>query len=154
MSKALKIILLVLAGLFIGIQLIPSNRPANEPDASYNFFEVYDVPQDVEDIIRNSCYDCHSQEVRYPWYSYVAPVSWLVSRDVRFGRANLDFSRWNELEKKDKIKIAGEIGEEVEIGVMPMPIYVAMHGDASLDENEKQRIRSWSEELAERIFEE
>lgn len=154
MPKSLKIILLILLGLFIVIQLIPSDRPANEPADTFSFFRAYDVPQDVEKILRESCFDCHSQEVRYPWYSYVAPVSWLVSRDVRIGRANLDFSRWNELEKKEKIKLASEIGEEVDIESMPMPIYLVLHRNAVLDEGERQLILSWSEELAEKMFEE
>lgn len=154
MGKKFKIVLLVLVGIFLIIQVIPSNRPANEPVAGVDFFQQYAVPERVETIIRTSCFDCHSQEVSYPWYSYVAPVSWLVSRDVRFGRANLDFSRWHELDKKDKIKLAGEIGEEVEQGLMPMPIYLVMHSDATLSPEDQQLILEWSEALAEKIFEE
>lgn len=153
MSKQLKVILLILLAVFIIIQFIPSNRPDNNPVVGYDFFEQYDVPQEVELILRTACFDCHSQEVNYPWYSYVAPVSWQVSQDVRMGRAHLDFSLWNELEKKEKIKIATEIGEEVEIGVMPMAIYVFMHSEAELGPGDKQLIVEWSEALAEKVFE-
>lgn len=154
MGKRFKLILLVLLGIFLIVQLIPANRPANEAVEGIGFFEAYDVPGDVETILRTSCFDCHSQEVNYPWYAYVAPVSWLVSRDVRLGRANLDFSRWHELEKKEKIKLAGEIGEEVELGSMPMPIYIVMHREAALDPDQQELILNWSELLAEKIFEE
>lgn len=154
MRKQFKVILLVLLGLIVIIQFIPANLPENEPDLGYNFFNTYAVPGEVETLLRESCFDCHSQEVRYPWYSYIAPVSWLVSRDVRMGRANLDFSRWHDLEKKDKIKMAGELGEEVEIGTMPMSIYIIMHKEADLSTEQRELILTWSEELAEKIFEE
>ena len=154
MKRILKFILLFLLGIIILIQFIPSNRPLNEPDPAYDFFAAYDVPADIEEMVRASCFDCHSQEVKYPWYAWVAPVSWLVSRYVRDGRSHLDYSKWNELEKKDKIKMAGEIGEEVEMGEMPMPIYIIMHSNADLDQAKRERIMQWSEDLAEKIFEE
>ncbi len=152
MSKELKIILLVLLGIAVVIQFIPSNRPANNPPEGYDFFEANNVPANVEGLIRASCFDCHSQEVNYPWYAYVAPVSWLVSRDVRVGRSHLDFSNWGQLEIKDKLKLAGEIGEEVDMGTMPMAIYVFMHREAHLDRKTRDSIVEWSEALAEQAF--
>ena len=154
MSKQFKIILLVLLGIFVILQIIPNNKPNNEPVEGFDFFSAYNVPDEVEIMIRTSCFDCHSQEVYYPWYAYVAPVSWLVSRDVRMGRANLDFSRWNELDKKEKIKIASEIGEEVDMGMMPMAIYVFMHKESTLDRADRDLLLEWSELLVEKIFEE
>ncbi len=154
MSKELKVILLVLMGLLIMIQLIPSNRPANEPSPDYDFFARYEVPGDVEALVRDACFDCHSQEVNYPWYAYVAPSSWLVARDVRIGRSKLDFSNFDRLDKKERIGMAGEIGEEVEDGTMPLAIYTLMHRHASLDQAERDRLLEWSENLAEKIFEE
>lgn len=154
MSKPLKIILLALTGVFILIQLIPSERPANNPVEGYDFFSRYEVPGEVEKIIRASCFDCHSQEVNYPWYAKVAPFSWLINKDVRNGRSNLDFSNWDRLEKKEKIQLASEVGEEVEDGIMPMPIYIYMHTEAMLDQAQKDLVVEWAEELAERIFDE
>lgn len=154
MSRQLKIILLALLGIFVGIQLFPSGRPANSPVEGYDFFSRYQVPREVEQLIRTSCFDCHSQEVNYPWYAHVAPISWLVSRDVRNGRSHLDFSNWASLEKKEKIQLAGEIGEEVEDGIMPMAIYVYMHSEAMLDQDQRDLIVEWAEGLAEQIFEE
>ena len=152
MSRELKIILWILFGIFIGIQLIPSNRPSNNPKQNYDFFAANQVPDSLGRIIRSACYNCHSQEVNYPWYAYVAPASWLVSRDVRMGRSHLDFSNWNDLEKKDKIKMASEIGEEVEDGSMPMPIYIFMHPEANLSNQQRQAIVDWTEAWAEQLF--
>lgn len=153
MSKELRIILLSLLGLFIILQLIPQRRPANQP-SEFDFFTANEVPEAVEKMIRTSCFDCHSQEVDYPWYSYVAPASWLVIKDVRHGRANLDFSKWNELSKRDKLSALDEIGDEVGHGGMPMPIYTLMHGDAKLTQAERDKIIDWADELAEKVFEE
>ena len=152
MSNELKVILLVLLGIAIVIQFIPSNRPDNDPPAGYDFFEANNVPENVEALIRASCFDCHSQEVNYPWYAYVAPTSWLVSRDVRIGRSQLDFSNWDQLEIKDKLKLAGEIGEEVDMETMPMAIYVLMHREVDLDRETRDLIVEWSEDLAEQAF--
>ena len=154
MSKELRIILLVLLGVFVIIQIIPANRPQNENPGDYDFFEANNVPDNIEQLIRSSCFDCHSQEVKYPWYSYVAPVSWIVSRDVRMGRTHLDFSKWNKLEKRDRIKMASEIGEEVEEGTMPMAIYILMHAEADLSQEQRESILVWSEQFAEQLFEE
>jgi len=71
--------------------------PDNSLDKKYDFFAENDVPADVAKILRTACYDCHSQEVKYPWYSYVAPISWQVATDINMGREHLDFSNWNQL---------------------------------------------------------
>lgn len=154
MKKFLKILLIVLIAVFVIIQLFPSGRPANEPVAGQDLFEVVEVSTEVGTILKMACYDCHSQSVRYPWYSYVAPVSWLVARDVNMGREHLDFGKWGELSKRKRIKVLGEISEEVKEGYMPMQIYINMHSEADLTEEQRELVVNWSEELAEKIFEE
>ncbi|MCB2219905.1 MAG: heme-binding domain-containing protein [Bacteroidetes bacterium] len=153
MGKELRIILLVLLAAFIVIQLIPANRPVNE-QGNYDFFVENEVPEDVEEIIRNACYDCHSQEVYYPWYAYVAPASWQVAKDVRHGRNNLDFSKWNQFDKREKLNLLDEIGDEVGEGGMPLTIYTIIHPEAKLTIAERERVVNWSESLAEKVFEE
>ncbi len=154
MKKKLKIILIVLLVAFVVIQFIPSSRPDNQPANGQDIFEITDIPSDIGLILKNACYDCHSQAVKYPWYSYVAPVSWLVARDVKMGREHLDFGKWGELTKRKQIKVLAEIAEEVEEGNMPMPIYINMHPEADLTDEQRKLIISWSEQLAEKIFEE
>jgi uncharacterized membrane protein len=154
MGKGLKIILFSLLGLFVAIQFIPASRPAHNPLVNYDFFVANNVSPEVESIIRNACYDCHSQEVRYPWYAYVAPVSWQVSKDVRHGRANLDFSNWDQLSKREKLDVLDEIGDEVDGGSMPLPIYPLMHSQAKLTTEQREQLVKWAEDLAEKVFEE
>ncbi len=111
------------------------------------------MPKEIAVMLRTSCYDCHSNETNYPWYSFVAPVSWLVKRDAQEGREHLNFSIWNSLEKSDKAEGYYEIAEEVEEGEMPMKIYPIIHWKASLNDSERQAIAKWAEASAEKLYE-
>lgn len=154
MGKELKIILLVLLAIFLILQFIPSGMPENSKDNNYNFITENNVPSDVGEMLKAACFDCHSQEVRYPWYSYVAPISWQVARDINMGREHLDFSSWDQLSKRKKIKMLGELSDEVSIGSMPMSIYILMHKEANLSSEQRDRLVSWADDLTEEVFEE
>jgi hypothetical protein len=152
MKKILKLIFFVLVVLFLIIQIIPSGMPDNEPMEGKSILELTDVPIETETLLRNACFDCHSQEVKFPWYSHVAPVSWLVARDINVGREHLDFSQWGDMSKRERIKALGEISEEVENGSMPMPIYITLHPEADLTPEQRESIIMWTEEAAEDLF--
>ena len=149
-----KKILLGLLGVLLIIQIIPANLPevmeVNNDDLLLN----NSVPENIEWILQSSCYDCHSNETIYPWYSYVAPVSFLVSRDTRKGRKHLNFSEWQSLSKSDKAKALDEIGEEVGEGEMPMKIYPITHPDARLSDEQRKAIVAWAEEFADKLYSE
>lgn len=117
------------------IQLIPVYR-TNPPVIS-----DCDAPPDVKLILKRSCYDCHSYETIWPFYSYIAPVSWLVARDVDKGRKELNFSDWQEFRNDGKIR--NEILEEIDKGEMPLPMYVMAHPEAKLSETNIAVIRQW-----------
>ncbi|MEZ5991593.1 MAG: heme-binding domain-containing protein [Planctomycetota bacterium] len=121
--------LLVLAAV---IQLVPYGRDHSNPP-------VTGEPQwdsaTTRDLAKRTCYDCHSNETDWPWYSNVAPVSWLVQRDVDEGRSKLNFSEWDR-----KQKHADEAAEEVRDGEMPLWIYLPTHPEARLTEAEKQQL--------------
>ncbi len=153
MKKILRIVLIALLTLFVIIQFIPSGRPANQPIVGQDIFEIIEIPAEVESLLKNACYDCHSQSVKYPWYSYVAPVSWLVARDVNMSREHIDFGNWGKLTKRKQIKALGEIAEEIEDGNMPMQIYITMHSEANLTTEQRALIVNWAEQLAEKILE-
>lgn len=91
---------------FILIQFIPVNRinPPVEADVS--------APPDVGSVLRRACYDCHSSETRWPWYSHVAPVSWVIAHDVHEGRATLNYSTWNRLSPEKQAEAIQESWEE------------------------------------------
>lgn len=89
----------------------------------------WDSPR-TEALARAACFDCHSNETRWPWYAYVAPMAQLVVHDVQEGRENMNFSTGRELEGDEMI-------ENIESGEMPLPIYVPLHPEANLSAEDK-----------------
>jgi hypothetical protein len=102
------------------------------------------APPEVAAILKRACYDCHSNETKWPWYSQVAPVSWLVADHVKDGRKHLNFSEWQGYEDGRKLKKLEETAEEVGEGEMPIPGYVALHAEAKLTDAEKNAIVQWA----------
>jgi len=138
LKKKSKTLLYVLISIIL-IQFIPINR--NNPPVDNNL--VISTPKDVEVILKNSCYDCHSNETVWPVYSYIAPISWLVAKDVKNGREELNFSEWNKLDDSKMEKKKEEIIEEISRDTMPLPIYLITHPSAKLSENDKLLLKNW-----------
>lgn len=134
------------------IQFIPVHLPANDPKPSIDLLGTEGVPDGVARLLREGCYDCHSQQVRYPWYAFVAPVSWLVSRDVAKGREQLDFSQWAALNKRKQIAHLNDIAEQVEAEEMPLPIYMTMHPEARFTPEQRRQLVEWTEGMASKIL--
>jgi hypothetical protein len=127
------------AALLTALQLVPVDRsnPPIETEIS--------VPDPVRQVLRKACYDCHSHETRWPWYAYVAPVSWYVHHDVEHGREHLNFSAWNRYDAKEQRELFEEIDEEVSERSMPLPIYVSLHAEARLTNAERRALTDWAE---------
>jgi len=121
-------------------------------DNPNDLFANNEVPENIENLIRTTCYDCHSNETVYPWYSYVAPVSFLISKDTREGRHHLNFSEWEKMDSIEKAEALDDIAEEVEDGEMPMKIYPIMHSDAKLSDADRNAIEEWAEKTGEELF--
>jgi hypothetical protein len=121
------------------IQLIPVKRtnPAVQ--------EEVPASPEVRSVLQRACYDCHSNETRWPWYSRIAPASWLVAHDVREGREKLNFSTWNLFSAKKQTKAFREIREEVEESEMPPWIYLLPHPDARLSERDRAILVQWAD---------
>ena len=120
------------------IQLIPVRRD-NPPVR----FEV-EAPVEVHAILERSCYDCHSNRTRWPWYSRVAPVSWLVAHDVHRARREVNFSEWPAFDLEEQDHLMGGIAKQVDRGRMPLPIYLVVHGDARLSAADRGRLLRWA----------
>ncbi len=119
-------------GLFVLIQFIPYGREhTNLPVVQE---PAWDSPQ-TRELARRACFDCHSNETVWPWYSNVAPVSWLIQRDVDEGRQKLNFSEWNR--PQDELD---EITEVIREGEMPPMYYVLLHPQAKLSQTEKEAL--------------
>lgn len=153
LMKIVKLLILVLLIAVVIIQFIPNDKPevvlTNENDLIYN----NQLPENIRVMLKESCYDCHSNETIYPWYSYVAPISWLVVRDIKLGRDELNFSHWESQSKIDKAKNLDKIIDEVTDENMPMPIYTIMHANAKLSDDDRRLITEWADSYAESLFE-
>jgi heme-binding protein len=123
---------------FIAIQLVPVSRtnPAVQS-------EFRGSPELVS-VLRRACYDCHSNETVWPWYSRVAPLSWIIAHDVSEGRADLNFSTWNQLSPQKQAEAIKESWEEVAEGKMPTWYYVIVHPKARLSPNDQSILRAWA----------
>ncbi len=137
--------LLVAAGLFAVMQFFQPNTSNPPVDLAQRIEEHVTASPAVAHLLRNACFDCHSNETRWPWYSHVSPVSWLVSRDVSAGRDNLNFSEWGSYKTRSQIGRLGAIAEEVETGAMPLPIYISMHDEADISAEERDSLVAWAE---------
>ncbi len=125
-------------GALLAIQLVPIDR-SNPPAQG----EV-EAPQAVQAILERSCYDCHSYETRWPWYGYVAPISWLLAFDVHEGREHLNFSTWGLLDDEDREHALEETWEMVEEGEMPLWFYLPPHPEARLSGADVEALRVWT----------
>jgi mono/diheme cytochrome c family protein len=119
--------------LFVVIQLVPYGKNHANP-------AVVSEPnwdsQQTRDLAQRACFDCHSNETVWPWYSNIAPVSWLVYHDVEEGRNQFNFSDWQNSYLTD----AGEFSEVISEGEMPPFQYLLMHSNAKLTDAEKQQL--------------
>jgi len=129
------IIAAILLGGLILIQLIPYGRDHTNPPVVSE--PKWDTPQ-TRELASRACFDCHSNETIWPWYSNIAPASWLVQHDVEEGRQRLNFSNWNA----NTFREVGEISEVVQEGEMPPLQYLLIHSNARLSDAEKSQLIS------------
>lgn len=132
-----KKILIAVVVILVVVQFIPVER--TNPPVTENI----NSPENISAILRVSCYDCHSNETQWPWYSYVVPVSFLVTGDVNKGRKHLNFSEWDKYDDKKKDKKLEEIIEVVEENEMPLPKYLIIHSDAEIDSEKLRMLKEW-----------
>ncbi|GAB4471959.1 MAG: hypothetical protein Kow00124_09440 [Anaerolineae bacterium] len=118
---------------FAAIQLVPVSR-TNPPVTSE---PNWDSPE-TRALAQRACFDCHSNETQWPWYAYVAPVSWLVSHDTIEGRQRLNFSEWDSM--RGEARETHEIIEVILEGEMPPSNYVRMHPEANLTDAERSQL--------------
>jgi hypothetical protein len=129
----IKITLTILVVTFLLFQFI---RPSLD-EFVYDKNLSLEMPEDIETIFKRACSDCHSDKVSYPWYSKIAPFSWIISSHIKNGRRAINFSRWKDIPRDIKIKRLKRSIQTVEIGMMPLPSYTWLHKDAVLTKKDK-----------------
>ena len=135
-SRRVALAVIVPLGLFGLIQLVPYGHDHSNPPAGPS--PNWDSPRTLE-LARRACFDCHSNETRWPWYASIAPISWRLQTHVNEGREKLNFSAFNP-QSEDVAESAGEAGETVGKGEMPPNDYLWMHAEARLTAEEKRAL--------------
>lgn len=132
-KKILRFAILAIVVLLVLIQLVPYGRAHTNPPVVQE--PAWDSPT-TRTLAKRACFDCHSNETAWPWYTNVAPVSWMIQRHVDEGRQKLNFSDWGNSRERE----VDEIAEVILEGEMPLPNYLPMHPEARLTPAEKQAL--------------
>lgn len=140
---------------FVVFLLMQLYRPARNVDygqvSPMHFTKMYNVPEKVENILQTSCFDCHSNNTNYPWYSYIQPVRMFMDSHINEGNGNLNFSEFGTYAKrKQKNKLKGII-EEIKEDEMPLSSYTLIHKEAILTQENKAALLSWIEKTRDSI---
>jgi hypothetical protein len=143
MRKVLKWTLVAIGVPFLLIQFVRPERANPQFDPAWSLEARTGMPADVAAIFNRSCRDCHSNETRWPWYSNVAPVSWLVADDVTEGRRQLNFSEWARYTPDEAAARLTYMAFTVREHAMPKPSYLRLHPGARLSHDEIERLCAW-----------
>ena len=146
MRKVVKWSLVVLGVPLLLIQLVRPERANPQFDPAWSIESRTHMPAEVAAIIDRSCKDCHSNETRWPWYSNLAPVSWLVADDVKAGRRQLNFSEWARYSQDEADARLTYIAFAARERTMPKPSYLRLHPSARLSDEEIETLSRWVDE--------
>lgn len=141
-------IFLAFIAVFFAAQLL--NPPRTNPPVINDFITATQPPADLQNLFRAACYDCHSHETKWPWYSRIAPISWTVANDVEYGRDNLDLSDW----PTNTVKIAKKMdimSEDISEKDMPLSKYTLIHRGARLTDAQRKEMADWLDGQEEKI---
>ena len=144
MKNLLRLVVLAWVGVLLAIQLIRPARTNPPTDPARTLTASMAVPPPVAAVLERSCRDCHSNDTRWPWYSNVAPMSWIVIDDVNSGRRHFNYSDWARNAPDKSRKILQDICEETRQGSMPVGSYTLLHRDARLSDADVAALCSWA----------
>jgi hypothetical protein len=152
MTRFLRWTAVSLAVLFIALQFVRPAKTNPLIDQSRALHTQAEMSTEVATILQRACYDCHSNDTRWPWYSNVAPVSWFVIDHVNHGRRHLNFSNWASYDKQKKATQIQLIGDTVKLNQMPMSSYTLIHTEAKLSDEDKKLIGEWVKAEKSKLF--
>lgn len=133
--------------VIIVIQLLQPTKNKSEGISENDISKVYALPDGLHDMLVQKCYDCHSNNTRYPWYVHIQPIGWWLASHVKEGKEHLNFSEFKTYEKSKADHKLEELVEVLEAGEMPLKSYLLMHGDAKVTAEETQTITTWVKSL-------
>ncbi len=141
--KLYKKILIALLIAFVGIQFIPTKRNQSSKILPTDITLTYPVPNNIQSILKTSCYNCHSNNTIYPWYNKVQPVAWLLLFHIEEGKKEVNFSEFGSYSMKKRKKKLKAMAHEIKEGDMPLFSYTLIHRNARITKNKKTLLLNW-----------
>lgn len=138
--KFSKIILLILLIVFVGIQFIPTKHNLSDSIPDTDFMKANNVPQDITKIVQTSCYDCHSNNTNYPWYSYIQPARFFMENHIEEGKENLNFNEWGKYSKRKQENKLYRIAKQIKSDEMPLAAYTLILRNSILTTAQKREV--------------
>jgi len=154
MGKRIRLVGLGLITVLILLQFFQPERNIAPLDPELDMLELLVLPEPMTDLIRNACYDCHSNQTVYPWYSRISPVSLYLNRHIVKGKEDLNFSEYGLLDKADKIGVFADFCDVLDAESMPLQSYILIHKNARLTEEERESLCNWTEKQALKVMRE
>ncbi len=145
-KKIRRFLILALLALIV-IQFVSIDKTNPPVVNAEDFITIHQPPAGVRAVLSNACYDCHSHETKYPWYTNVQPVAWWVKGHVKEGRKKLNFSRWSSYDAERAAHKLEEVVEEIEERHMPLKSYTWMHQEAKLSREQINMTIDWFQGL-------
>ena len=121
----------------------PARNESYEQELTSNFTKMYDVPKNVETILRTSCYDCHSNNTNYPLYSYIQPARFFMEEHIKDGKKDLNFNEFGRYSKRKQENKLEAIIKQIKSDEMPLASYTLIHKNAILTPTQKEEIINW-----------
>ncbi len=149
--KLAKKILIVIVIAFVAIQFFRPDRKIDSKALSSDISGVFSMPDSVKVILQNACYDCHSNNTRYPWYVNIQPAGWWMSGHIADARDGLNFSEFGGYTPRKQISKLEGVAGVIEKDFMPLKSYKIMHKDARLSTDEKDLVINWAQRSADSI---
>lgn len=135
--------LLIISIILISIQFIRPDKNREIQPTKNDITANLMIPLEIQEILKTSCYDCHSNNTVYPWYNHIAPISWLIAKHINKGKEHLNFSEWKKYNFNQKNHILDEIEEVIQKNEMPLKSYLLMHHDGTITQQEKEWLLEW-----------
>lgn len=146
MNKTRKTLVGILI-LLVVIQTIQPMRNLSDVESPNDISQTFEVNEKVQGILKEKCYDCHSNNTRYPWYNYIQPAGWWLAAHIYEGKEHLNFSEFKTYTEKRQARKLRQIHDVLEEGTMPLETYTWLHKEAVITPDDRETIYSWIESL-------
>lgn len=143
--------MLAIVIVFIAIQFIQPARNKGGQELPTDISKVISIPDNAQSILKNACYDCHSNNTNYPWYVNIQPMGWIMAGHIKNGKDKLNFNEFGSYSRRRQISKLKEIANQIRDDEMPLTSYKMMHKSARVSQAEKTLMIDWAQKTADSI---